>query len=83
MYVNIGEDTIIHTREIIAFFDFNGLMTSEVNQPIVKDILEQLDENAASAIKSLVVTTNGLFLSPFSPATLNRRMQSIMATMSC
>lgn len=83
MFIHLGEETIIRTSEVVAIFDYEQLMSSEINLALAADLLDQMDDAEKKMIKSLVITESSLYLSPFSPATLKRRSQTTMTKMSC
>ncbi len=78
MFIHLGEDTIIRASEVIAIYDYAQLMASEINLSLVAHLIDPMDEEQQKMIKSIVMTDSGLFLSPFSPATLKRRSQTTM-----
>ena len=73
MYISIGQEVVIKASEFIVILDYGSFYNSELNKelklmPIVSDIQNQED------IKSVVVTTEQLYFSPLSSATLQKRL---------
>lgn len=75
MFLHLGGDTVVRTREIIGIFDMD---TSTVNKA-TRDYLSKA-EKAGRIIyvnyelpKSFVVTENKIFVSPLNASTLYKR----------
>jgi hypothetical protein len=81
MYLYLGQDTVVNTREIIGIFDLDNTSTSR----ITKRYLSHAQKNGAiEAVsddipKSFVVCERGgsikVYLSQISPATLKKRSE--------
>ena len=82
MYVHLGQDAVILTKDIIGIFDLDNTTVSK----ITRDMLRQSEENESvvpigfEIPKTFVVCsdqdkTNRVYLSPVTPATLTRRIQ--------
>lgn len=82
MYVHLGQDTVILTKEIIGIFDLDNTTVSK----ITRDMLRKSEENETvvpigfEIPKTFVVCAdhnqnNRVYLSPVTPATLTRRIQ--------
>lgn len=73
MYIHLGGDKVIRSRELIAIFD----ISNEAKLPksfLVDANLEKLAEKIGDEEpKSLVVTESRLYYSPISSSTLKRR----------
>lgn len=78
MYVHLGEDVFVHTDEIIAVLDYQKLKDNETNRAMMTE--KEKSGNwvgiGSKTVKSLVVTEAFFYASPFSVATLKRRMQA-------
>ncbi|MBD3109319.1 DUF370 domain-containing protein [Bacillus sp. AGMB 02131] len=75
MYVSIGHESVVKASELILIMDFNTYADSELNQqwkltPAAEDT--QYDNESH---KSVVITTTGLYFSPLSSATLQKRLK--------
>lgn len=77
MFIHLGEDKMIRTKEVIAIFDYGLFAEGGRNHPFLSNANsgEQAKSVDTQAIKSVVVTEDNLYLSPFSPATLKRRSE--------
>lgn len=73
MYIHLGEDMVIQTRDIIAILDKD----SAHHSPLVEEFLNQQDGWTANLskplFKSIVVTTEKVYFSPLSSGTLKKR----------
>lgn len=75
MYIHLGGETVIRSRELVAILDLSG----EKSEDAASFFADESQLNAVQKIgeeesKSLVVTTTGYYLSPVSTATLKKRM---------
>lgn len=77
MYVHVGEDILVRTKDIVAIIDKDTVNTSE----IVKEYLNGQNENiihlAKGSYKSLVVTTDKIYYSPLASGTLKKRSSKL------
>ncbi|WP_110928034.1 extracellular matrix regulator RemB [Bacillus massiliglaciei] len=75
MYLHIGDDILVNTKEIIAILDKKLLLSS----PIMDEYLQKKGDFISSltkkSVKSIVVTEKQIYYSPFATATLNKRSQ--------
>ena len=78
MFINLGEDTIIRTDEVIAIFDYDLFQNDINNQQFINTTLaeKQFVDIGQQLTKAVVLTNNVIYYSPFSPATLKKRSQS-------
>lgn len=77
MYLHVGEDTLIRTKEIIAILDKESAMSS----PCFKEFIEQKGDRAVNVakgpFKSIVVTVNQIYYSPLASGTLKKRSKKL------
>ncbi|MEI5908407.1 extracellular matrix/biofilm biosynthesis regulator RemA family protein [Bacillus spongiae] len=73
MYIHVGEDVMVRTNEIIAVIDKATVQSSEEMQLFLRKQKNQLQELGKGPYKSLVVTYNGIYLSPLASGTLKKR----------
>lgn len=73
MYVHLGDGRIADVREVVVILDARRL--ARVGPPAVATRPAGVGR-AAPAVRSLVVTTRGVFASPVSPWALAGRMRS-------
>lgn len=75
MFLHLGGDTVVRTREIIGIFDMD---TSTVNKA-TRDYLSKAEKAGRITYvnyelpKSFVVTENKIFVSPLNASTLYKR----------
>ena len=78
MYLHLGQNTVITTREIVGFFDMDNTTVSKTT----RDFLSQAEKNGRVKYvsydlpKSFIVTKDQtVYISPVSVATLMGRTQ--------
>lgn len=75
MYLHLGQDVIVHTREILGIFDLD---TSSLSKH-TRDYLSRAEKarrvvNVSMELpKSFIVTAHHVYISPISAATLLKR----------
>jgi extracellular matrix regulatory protein B len=80
MYIHIGEETIVRTREIIAILDKDSVHSSQDIQEFLRLNNRHTENLSKNSFKSIVVTDEKIFLSPLSSATLRKRSQLLNVT---
>ncbi|HZG70370.1 MAG TPA: extracellular matrix/biofilm biosynthesis regulator RemA family protein [Chondromyces sp.] len=73
MYVHLGEEVMVPVNEIIAIIDKSSLKLSE-EAVYLSDYYQQSAKTADDSYKSVVITVNHIYLSPFSSGTLKKRI---------
>lgn len=76
-FLEVGADTVIRLSEVIAVVD-RQVMTAAPTREFLgfcRRKGETVDLTAGEDVKSAVICRQRVFLSPFSSATLRRRMQ--------
>lgn len=75
MFIHLGGDTVIRSKEVIAILDRQAKETSEITGEFLefheKD--KKVEEIAKGMTKSIVITLEKIYLSPISSSTLKRR----------
>ncbi|MCQ6280210.1 extracellular matrix regulator RemB [Bacillus sp. EB600] len=73
MYIHIGEDFNVRSKDIIAIVD----KQSGDSSLLVKEFLKKHEGNlinlAKKSFKSIVITNKHVYLSPFASSTLKKR----------
>lgn len=75
MFLHLGEDTVVNSKEIIGIFDMD---TSTVSK-VTRDFLNNAEKNKKIVYvnyelpKSFVVTGNKIYVSPLNATTLLKR----------
>ncbi|RBW69154.1 extracellular matrix regulator RemB [Bacillus taeanensis] len=79
MFIHLGEDVVIRSSDVVTILDRQLLTTSEVTNEFIdrykKDGL--VVDISGDIAKSIVVTTDTIYLSPLSSITLKRRAQMV------
>ncbi|MFB1051702.1 extracellular matrix regulator RemB [Paraliobacillus sp. JSM ZJ581] len=83
MFIHIGGDDIIESKDVIAMIDYQYISSSTINEKMVKN---QQKANNVSTLdgeetKSIVITNDHIYYSPLSVLTLKKRA-SMIATIS-
>ena len=82
MYVHIGQDFIVNSKDLLGIFDLDNTSTSYRTRAFLKAAEEEgaVIPTGDDIPKSFILTDwpadTTLYLSPFSPATLARRFGS-------
>lgn len=82
MFLHLGGDAVVPTREIIAILDIKLAVQRKDTRKDTGDFLKVAEEEgflvdiSDSSPKSFVITTKHVYLSPISPATLKKRAES-------
>lgn len=73
MYIHIGEDASVRMRDIVAILDTHSDHSSEFIEELLKRQEDKLINLAKKSFKSIVITTDHVYLSPFASGTLKKR----------
>ncbi|WP_085522425.1 extracellular matrix regulator RemB [Tuberibacillus sp. Marseille-P3662] len=75
MFIHLGEDTIIRTAEVIAIFDYDLFNQEQENQLFIENnkLSKRVVDVGEASPKSVIITDEYVYFSPFSPSTLRRR----------
>lgn len=77
MYVHLGGDVVVPTREVVAILDARLLEPSEINRELVERATRAKKLHGPGVgphCKALVVALGGVYTSGISAGTLARRM---------
>jgi extracellular matrix regulatory protein B len=80
VYLHLGGDVLINQDRIIAILDLETAMKNTTSENFLNSIKEKQQVETISELgkeKSLVITTDGSFLSPISSTTLLKRSNSL------
>lgn len=79
MYIHLGGEKVISSKELIAIFDIsNERPADEPKMFLTHDSQEKMVEKIGEEdAKSLVITENKLYYSPISTATLKKRATNL------
>ncbi|AST93938.1 extracellular matrix regulator RemB [Sutcliffiella cohnii] len=73
MYLHIGEEIMVRASEVVAIFD-KRLLKTEWKETLTANSLEKIKNISKNNIKSIVVTTEYIYLSPLASTTLKKRL---------
>ncbi|MCT8136312.1 DUF370 domain-containing protein [Anaerobacillus sp. CMMVII] len=75
MFIHLGGDTVIRSKDVIAILDRQVKETSETTVEFLEFYQKEkkVEEIAKDMTKSIVITNEKVYLSPISSSTLKRR----------
>lgn len=73
MYLHVGEEITIHTKEIIAIIDKHSIRSSPLMDKFIHHHQAQIMNLTKGNYKSIVITKDKVYFSPFSSGTLKKR----------
>lgn len=74
MYVHIGADIMIRSREIITLLEKDTVQLSEDMQKIFNEKQDQVVKLTSGSYKSIIFTGTQIYLSPIAVSTLKKRL---------
>lgn len=79
LFLHLGEDIVLQTKEIVAIIDSNLAEESEILKEFidVNNKKNNIVHISDGTVKSIVVTENKVYFSPLTAVTLKRRSQYI------
>ncbi|MCM3664439.1 DUF370 domain-containing protein [Mesobacillus subterraneus] len=77
MYLHVGEEVLVRTRDIIAILDVDSTSTSPFMEEFIAHQEQQVVHLAKGTVKSIVVTGNHIYYSPLASGTLKKRSQKL------
>lgn len=79
MFIHIGGDTVVSTKDVISILDHQTVKMSKVTKRFIEEERKKkrvIDE-ASEEVKSFVITKDAIYCSPISSLTLKRRAQFV------
>lgn len=77
MYLHVGEEVLVRTKDIIAILDIESASAS----PFMEEFLARQDREivqlAKGSVKSIILTGNHIYYSPLASGTLKKRSQNL------
>ncbi|XJZ27337.1 extracellular matrix regulator RemB [Bacillota bacterium Lsc_1132] len=73
MYIHIGEDLNIQAQDVIAILDKKSVNSSSFVEEFLKRHHESIINLSKKSFKSIVITSNKVYLSPLASGTLKKR----------
>lgn len=79
MYIHLGGEKVISSKELVAIFDISIEKSSKISKQFIAEMQDsrQMEQISDEEAKSIVVTEHTVYYSPISSATLKKRCSSI------
>jgi regulator of extracellular matrix RemA (YlzA/DUF370 family) len=79
MFIHIGGDTVVSTKEVISILDHQSVKTSKITKRFIEDEKKskRVVDNHVEETKSYIITKDAIYCSPISSLTLKRRAQFV------
>lgn len=77
MFIHIGGDTVVSTKDVISILDHQSVKSSKVNQAFLQANRNMVVDQGVEETKSYVITKDAVYCSPISSLTLKRRAQFV------
>ena len=80
MFLHLGADVVIPKKDVIIIFDIRTKKS-----PVTKEFLQISEDEGftkiiAEKVKSVIITTKDIYMSPISCSTLKKRSENIFAS---
>ncbi|RSD22279.1 extracellular matrix regulator RemB [Mesobacillus subterraneus] len=77
MYLHVGEEVLVRTKDIIAILDIESSSASPFMEEFITRQDKEIIHLAKGTVKSIVVTGNHIYYSPLASGTLKKRSQKL------
>jgi hypothetical protein len=77
MFIHIGGDTVVSTKEVISILDHQTVKSSKINKAFLHGKRNTVVDHSEEETKSYVITQDAIYCSPISSLTLKRRAQFV------
>jgi len=79
MFIHIGGDTVVSTKEVISIIDSQTVKNSKITKKFMEDErkVKRFIDDDVDDIKSYIITKDVIYCSPISSLTLKKRAQFI------
>lgn len=77
MYLHVGEEVTVSTKEIIAIIDKHSIRSSPLMDKFILHRQDQIVNLTKGNYKSVVITQENIYFSPFSSGTLKKRSNGL------
>ncbi|WP_163539648.1 extracellular matrix/biofilm biosynthesis regulator RemA family protein [Gracilibacillus sp. YIM 98692] len=83
MFIHIGDDHVIQSKDVVAIIDYSLVTSSTINEEMLTGLKEkqQTVTTDEDITKAIVVTSDKVYYSPLSVLTLKKRA-SMISTIS-
>jgi extracellular matrix regulatory protein B len=77
MYIHIGEEVLVKSKDIIAILDKDSVHSSNDIKEFLQHHAETTQNLSKNSFKSIVVTSGKIYLSPLASTTLKKRSNQL------
>jgi extracellular matrix regulatory protein B len=79
MFIHIGGDTVVSTKDVITIMDAQSVKNSKITKKFIEDEkkVKRLIDTDMEEVKSYIITKDVIYCSPISSLTLRKRAQFI------
>ncbi|WP_058309202.1 extracellular matrix regulator RemB [Gracilibacillus massiliensis] len=83
MFIHIGDDHVIQSKDVIGIIDYSLVTSSTINEEMLEQLKakEQVVVSDEELTKAVVITADQVYYSPLSVLTLKKRA-SMISTIS-
>ncbi|WP_338471237.1 DUF370 domain-containing protein [Niallia sp. XMNu-256] len=74
MYLDFGVEQLIHDKEIVAIIDKKSIESSTDLNDFLKQYENHSVHQSKGTFKSIIITNNHIYFSPFTSNTLKKRL---------
>ena len=80
MFVDLGGEKVVYAREVVAILDARRLGRAADARALLARASTGLSGKESEAVRTVVVTTRGLIVTPSTPATVAKRVRGLTKT---
>ncbi|MBS4189828.1 DUF370 domain-containing protein [Bacillus sp. FJAT-49705] len=73
MYIHVGEDILVQSKDIIAIIDKQSVSSSKTIEEFLERQKHTIINLSKGSYKSVVITTTEIYFSPLASGTLKKR----------
>ncbi|MDE3840489.1 DUF370 domain-containing protein [Bacillus methanolicus] len=73
MYLHVGEDILVRTKDIIAILDKESVKSSPFVQEFIGEQMDRVIDLSKGSFKSVVITCENIYYSPLASGTLKKK----------
>ncbi|HLO12545.1 MAG TPA: extracellular matrix/biofilm biosynthesis regulator RemA family protein [Pseudoneobacillus sp.] len=77
MYIHVGEEVLVRAKDIIAILDKDSVHSSHYIQEFLQHNETNTENLSKNSFKSIVITNEKIFLSPFASTTLKKKSMQL------
>ncbi|MFG6118654.1 MULTISPECIES: extracellular matrix regulator RemB [Thalassobacillus] len=83
MFIHIGDDQVIRSKDVVAIIDHNLISSSSIIEEMIYNQRKEknVEEMQTQEAKAIVITEDRIYFSPLSVMTLKKRA-NMMATLN-